>query len=263
MNVRRVYTYDSYRRCTSYTEPLNSPGPDCSNVASRRWDWIYDRIIEGGGGYPPSSHTSREWRIQVEPVFNSNGDRRATDRKFDVNNRITSEQTGLIQLNGSTLGTLTAVDGQTETHRFSYDENGQKSTYTDPLGRETDYTYDNRNRLWKTIEYPMPTASPHITETLYNAVGDKTKVIFPDGKTQEWPDENYDAFGQPHLFKDELHNPTDMEYWLWGPMKKLFKVTTHRDGDSQPTTFSYDPMGRPQQTLFPDGSSEFNGRRDG
>jgi RHS repeat-associated protein len=45
-------------------------------------------------------------------------------------------------------------------------------------------------------------------------------------------------------------------------MKKLSGVITHRTKDDgnmepQPTRFYYDGMGRPQQTLFPDGSDEF------
>lgn len=127
--------------------------------------------------------------------------RRGTARTFDVNNRITYEQTGLIQLAGHALGDLS--QGQdTETHHVDYDENGQKSSYQDPRGRITTYDYDNRNRLWKTNEYPIAPGDPNTprtTETQYNAAGNKTLVIFPDGKTQQWPDYAYDAFGQPHL----------------------------------------------------------------
>jgi YD repeat-containing protein len=44
-------------------------------------------------------------------------------------------------------------------------------------------------------------------------------------------------------------------------MKKLFQVITHRVKDNgqqepQPTTFSYDGIGRPTDTLFPDASNE-------
>ncbi len=44
-------------------------------------------------------------------------------------------------------------------------------------------------------------------------------------------------------------------------MKKLFTVITHRDKDgggteNQQTTFYPDLMGRPQWTVFPDGSTE-------
>jgi RHS repeat-associated protein len=53
-----------------------------------------------------------------------------------------------------------------------------------------------------------------------------------------------------------------MEYWPWGPMKKLHKVTTHRTTDGnqpehQETKFYYDGMGRPQNTYFPDNSHEY------
>jgi YD repeat-containing protein len=46
-----------------------------------------------------------------------------------------------------------------------------------------------------------------------------------------------------------------------GPMKKPAEVITHRTKDGggtehQVTTFTYDPTGRPTQTLFPDGSTE-------
>ena len=48
---RKDYTYDSYRRCTSMTEQLNAPAWDGNGIVpSRRWDWIYDRVIDGGVG---------------------------------------------------------------------------------------------------------------------------------------------------------------------------------------------------------------------
>jgi RHS repeat-associated protein len=261
---RKDYTYDAYRRCTSLIEQLDAPGSDCSGtVASRRWDWIYDRVIDGiGVTLSAFSHTSKEWRIQMEPVFNT-GQRRATSRTFDVNNRMTSEQTGLIQNSVELLGTLHAVPGSTEIHYFAYDQNGQKSSYTDPLQRVTAYQYDNRNRLWKSTEFPSPNSggNPRTTETQYNAAGNKTKVIFPDGKFQEWPDTGYDAFGQPHVFKDERGNTTNLDYWPWGPMKELAQVTTHRTTDggtieNQLTKFFPDGLGRPWRTEFPDGTYE-------
>jgi YD repeat-containing protein len=260
---RKDYTYDAYRRCTSLTEQLNAPGSDCSGtVASRRWDWIYDRVIDGIGiPFSAFSHTSKEWRIQVEPEFNAAHERRGTSRTFDINNRITSEQTGLIQLPNQALGTLQPVPGTTETHSFAYDADGQKSSYTDPLQRVTTYQYDIRNRLWKSTEFPSPGSgtSSRTTETQYNTAGDKTKVIFPDGKFQEWPDYGYTAFGQPRVFKDERGNTTDLDYWHWGPMKKLSEVITHREqgggGEAQHTRFYYDLMGRPQTTSFPDNVS--------
>jgi RHS repeat-associated protein len=77
---------------------------------------------------------------------------------------------------------------------------------------------------------------------------------------QYWRD--YDAFGQPGRFIDERGNTTNLTY-VWGPMKKLYTVTTHRLKDSggmedQQTIFSYDLMGKPTQVLFPDGSDEYS-----
>jgi len=262
---RKDYTYDSYRRCTSLVEQVNGNGPNCSNLPSRRWDWIYDRWIDGVGGRPASAHTSKEWRVQVDPIFNDLGERRVTARNHDVNNRITKEQTGWIQRPApAALGDW--YDGpDLETRSFTYDGNGQKSSSRDARNRETTYQYNNRNRLTVTTEYPIPgdASPPRTTQTFYNATGDKTKVIFPDNTEQEWPDANYDAFGQPHVFIDERDNVTNLDYWPWGPMKKLAQVTTHRSKDEggtedQLTAFFPDLLGRPWRTHFPDGSYEEN-----
>jgi YD repeat-containing protein len=240
------------------TEPLN----DCG-AASRTWNWIYDRVIDGGSALRASLHTSKEWRVQVEPAFNVAGERRMTARWFDVNDRITLEQTGWIQPPGEIgINNPWYPGPDIETHHFSYDENGQKSSYTDPLGRVTNYGYDNRNRPSTTTEYPVPvpgaTSAPRTTTTQYNAAGDKILVTFPDQRTQQWPTDDYTAFGQPRTFIDERGNTTNMEYWQWGPMKKLATVTTHRTKDdpgpkeNQLTSFDYDPMGRPTKTTFPE-----------
>lgn len=248
------YTYDHYGRCTSYTEPLNAPGWDgTGNVASRRWDWVYDRRINGVS-YSASAHTSKEWRAQIEPASNSAGDRRMTAREHDLQNRIVVEQTGWIQPGSQPLGNWYAGP-DLETHRYTYDKNGQKETFTDPRDRVTTYVYDLRNRLWKTIE-PLN----RITETNYDPAGNKTLVKFPDLTMQRW--EDYDAFGQAWKFFDERNNLTDLSY-QWGPMKKLDLVRTYRakDGggtETQPTDFDYDGLGRPTQTRFPDATTEIS-----
>ncbi|MEY2564968.1 MAG: hypothetical protein QOH88_3161 [Verrucomicrobiota bacterium] len=248
-NHTKRYTYDSYRRCISYSEPLSA-------TTSRSWNWYYDRYFDDSGYRSPFSHTSKEWRVQVEPAYNAAGDRRLSAHKFDYNNRIIEEATGLHEAADGNW----YADTDTELHHFSYDPNGQKETYTDPRGRLTTYTYDNRNRLKDTIETKRADQSANPTTTiLYDLAGNKTDVTFPDTRSQHWRD--YDAFGQPGRFIDERNNTTNLSY-IWGPMKKLYTVTTHRakDGggiEDQVTVTSYDDMGRPQTTVFPDGSNEY------
>jgi RHS repeat-associated protein len=247
------YTYDSYRRCIEREEPLNAPNWNGSGYqCSRKWNWYYDRYFDGVGTISASAHTSTQWRVQVEPAYNAAGDRRLSAQKFDYNNRIIEGATGLFE----------AADGSwhvgpdTELHQFTYDENGQKKTYTDPQGRLATYDYDLRNRLWKTNE--TVNTVPRTTETLYDATGNKTDVTFPDTRSEHWRD--YDPFGQAGTFIDERNNTTNLTY-QWGPMKKLRTVTTYRDKDGggtepQPTTFTNDGMGRLRQTDFPDTSHE-------
>ena len=260
---RKDYTYDSYRRCTSLTEQAGS-SPGCNNVQVRRWDWIYDRVIvyEDGSesSFLPSSHTSKEWRIQIEPEFNAEHHRRASARKFDVNNRMVSEETGLIQYQNQPLGVNLGVVSTTETHSVIYDPNGQKSSSTDPHLRVTSYTYDLRNRLETTTEPKRDNQPDPVTRIVYDVAGNKLTITFPDSTTQEWGD--YDPFGQAWKFTNENRNITNLTY-KWGPMKKLDTVTTSREKDdasggteTQLTTFNYDLMGRPIQTIFPDLSDE-------
>src|SRR2546423_6945176 len=253
------YEYENYRRCISFTEPLNASNWNGSGIElCRRWDWIYDRDIDGVGQRDAYAHTKNEWRIQIEPAFNAAGDRKMTARTHDLQNRISTESTGWIQPAGP-IGNWYWSPTDGENHSWTYDQNGQKKTYTDPQGRLTTYTYDLRNRLKDTIETKRADQTVNPTTTiLYDTTGNKTDVTFPDNRSQHW--QNYDPFGQAWTFIDERNHTTNLSY-QWGPMKKLQTVTTHRDKDGggtedQATTFYYDGMGRPQWTIFPDGSSE-------
>jgi RHS repeat-associated protein len=237
-----TYEYDAYRRCTVMRESAHT-------TQSRKWNWYYDRYFDSVGLLDASRHTSKQWRVQVEPAYDASGNRRLSAHKFDYQDQITEESSGLYE----------AADGtwhagpDTEVHYFTYDKNGSKASSTDPQGRLTTYEYDLRNRLWRTHE--TVNTIPRTTETLYDPTNNKTDVTFPDGQSQHW--QNYDGFSQAGIFIDERGNHTELSY-IWGPMKKLYSVTTHRDKDGggtedQRTWFSYDLMGRSTRIDFPDG----------
>jgi RHS repeat-associated protein len=245
-----TYSYDNYRR------PIEKVEAAQTGSNARRWTWYYDRWF-GTQSYDPYAHTSSQWRVQVEPAYDGAGNRNVTARWYDANDRIVDEYTGVIEAsNGAWSG-----GADLEGHHFTYDPNGQKETYTDPLGRVTTYVYDNRNHLHQTIEPKRADQATNPTTTLeYDFAGNKTDVTFPDTRSQHW--RSYDAFGQPRQFTDERNNVTDLNYWPWGPMKKLAQVITHRTKDDggtedQPTSFYYDGIGRPYATVFPDQSTEW------
>ena len=65
---------------------------------------------------------------------------------------------------------------------FGYDGNGNRTSVTDPLGRETFYAYDEVDRLISVTQPDPdgggPLASP-VTEYEYDAVGNLLTVIDP------------------------------------------------------------------------------------
>src|SRR2546423_256154 len=179
-----TYEYDGYRRCTMMRESAQT-------TQSRQRNWYYDRYFDGVGTIDASAHTSKQWRVQIEPAADSTGNRRLSAHKFDYEDRVIEEATGLYEAPGGAWN----LGPDTELHHFTYDPNGNKQTYTAPRDRLTTYEYALRNRLKKTIE-PLN----RITETTYDPTNNKTDVTFPDTRSEHWQD--YDDFGQAWPFID-------------------------------------------------------------
>ncbi len=73
--------YDDYGRITSFTEPLNAVAWNGQGtVASRTWTWTSERVRSGTTSVP-HTHVSKNWRTEIEPPYDANGDSRMTIRE--------------------------------------------------------------------------------------------------------------------------------------------------------------------------------------
>ena len=244
---KKRFYYDEFRRIRVYVEPVNTPMWNNQSWRSERvWIWDYTR-----SDCPAGAHTSKNWTLQISPStypdeWNMSC---AIVRYYDVNDRLTNEHTGYAFNNFT--GAVTATHAS-EAHSYGYDANGNKTSYTDPWGRLTTYEYDSRNRLWRTTE-----PGSRVTTTTYDPAGNKLVVTKPDQRQLKWGD--YDAFNRPRQTWDERNQRTDLEYYLWGPMGKLYRVFDARqvaEGKTKYSQFDYDGLGRETVRWFPDGTYE-------
>jgi len=106
---------------------------------------------------------------------------------------------------------------------FTYDAYGNLTSETDPLGRQTQYTYDTLGRQ-VTVTPPVPanaTAASITTTNTYDALGNLTNVSAPLGRSTS---STYDPNGN--------------------------KITS-TDADGHTTTYTYDGLNRVSKTTYP------------
>jgi RHS repeat-associated protein len=145
------------------------------------------------------------------------------------------------------------------TESFTYDARGLKTSYTDPLGNVTTYTYYTTgpwtDRL-QTATYPLNASSAQATETYdydraYDANGENsgfsttqaavagrglvTRITHADGKYQSF---GYDKYGNKLWHADELGNRTTMTYDAYK------RVLTTTDPLNHTITNNYVPTGK-------------------
>jgi YD repeat-containing protein len=199
-------TYTSYDSLGNLLETT-----DANGVVTR---YEYDALNRQTAvilNYQPGIQADAETNVRYEFAYNAVGNRTSvrdpngneTLYGYDALNRVTSKSDPLentwaytydlagnrisatdakgqtIQYTYDAAGQLTGIDypGTEPDVTFSYDLTGQRISMTDGLGTTT-WTYDNLNRptsvndaLGKTISYD------------YDAVGNRTQLTYPDGKT--------------------------------------------------------------------------------
>lgn len=107
---------------------------------------------------------------------------RPTHLQFDgrgwVTNMTVLEPGATTSLQRNGLGQVTKIiTPRGDQWTFAYDTSGRPTSQTDPAGKTTTSTHDNRNRV-STITYPDGLGSVQLT---YNGVGEVTRRLFSDG----------------------------------------------------------------------------------
>jgi len=133
----------------------------------------------------------------------------------------------------------------------AFDSSSFKPTHTiDPRGYTTDVVYDVLYRpTWKGVQYDKTTgATPSVTQTFYDNVGNVTSVIDPAGKTTGT---TYDALNRPLVTTDAVGEAdssiTQTSYTSTG-LKWQVQQQVAVTGNSpvfQTTQTQYDTAGRP------------------
>lgn len=125
---------------------------------------------------------------------------------------------------------------------YAYDLDGNCIAQTDAEGNKTEFIYDERNRLIKTIS---PTGA--VTAYEYNQEGRLSCIKNAVGQSHTY---DYDAMGQLIRETSVSGNSTSYEYNVMG------KVSAVIDAGKRRTEYEYYPGGQLEKIIFPDGRSE-------
>lgn len=153
----------------------------------------------------------------------------------------------------------TDTDAEGGVTRSEYDASGNRTATIDPLGRRTEYRYDERSRLVETV-YPDDTPADHSdnprtrtefdaagraigsidelgrrTESQYDTVGRLVKTTYADGTFTQT---EHNADGEVTAQIDERGDRTEFQYDADGRQSLL------RDALGNSTSCTYDAVGR-------------------
>jgi RHS repeat-associated protein len=165
-------------------------------------------------------------------------DKRLTERVFDPSNTLRQARSHVYDA----LNRLAQDIGtQGQTTAYGYDNNGNRTGITDPLGRTTHDAYDALNRL---IQVTDPQNG--ITGLGYDANDHLTSVTDPRGLVTAYA---YDGLEDLSSAQSPDTGTTTNTYDAAG------NVLTSTDARGKTTTYSYDALNRLTKTTFADGKA--------
>ena len=230
LRKRTSYTYDSYNRVLTTKDPI---GQTTGRITT------YTYTPTNGGGGSPYLHTTNSPDTVTTPVGIM------TTNVYDGNFRKTQ----------------TSVGGKTTW--FHYDNVGNQDYVTDPRGTSspgiyTTYTdYDSRNRKWQVRE-PLG----RTTQFYYDDGFNITRIIRPDQTTETKVYDGMNRIKTDTVPKDTgvnivtqfLYNPWNGDPADGGHSGSLLQKVI--DGELHNCQFKYDPAGLKTQMTYHDGSSK-------
>jgi len=239
--THQTWTYDStFNEPTSYVDPAgretdyNTIDPNNGNVLSviqvsaagnRETDYTY---TTGGSGNPPAGlvATIKDPRGIVTAItYNAHG-----------------LPTQIVYAQGT---------ADQASVGFSYDTNDNPATYTDELGRVSDMTYDNLNRLIQTILPPPDPNNPSVRPTIsavFDALNNKTSETDPLGNVSTFAYNDSNQLTQ--VQQPDPAGGTNYTITQYGH-DNAGNLTSITDPMSRLTTLGYDADNRQNSVQLP------------
>jgi RHS repeat-associated protein len=180
--VQTVLTYDARQRLSVRTVAHGTA--EAETTTFEYWPTgLIKKVVQPDGSFLLNTYDDAHRLIRtedgagnkVEYVLDGAGNRQVTNT-FDPYGTLIRTQRQLYDSLGQLWQVLTASGTDTEATVYSYDQNGNQTTVSAPLGRVTTNAYDELNRLKQTVD-----PAGGVTTFGYNALGDLSQVSDPRG----------------------------------------------------------------------------------
>jgi YD repeat-containing protein len=314
---RYTFSYDRYGRTTTVTDALG-------NVTTYSWGWFSAlkslTKMTGPCGSCGGSSSLRVWAYDEKGrvAAATDGAGKTTSYVYDTEGNLVSETDPLGNTTTHTYDSLGRVltthrpDGgvttfthgpagplkltqelsslESRTTAYTYTDDGQLASITDPRGKTTVleygpsgdlvsirdalggtslFTYDALGRRLSSTD-----ALGRRTTTSYDAAGRIASVTDPAGATTRYA---YDLGGRRISVTDPMERMTTYGYDTWGRLETvtdpaggvtaygydlMSHLTSLTDSKGQTTSFDYDALGQLQKTTWPGGPFESYGYDD-
>jgi RHS repeat-associated protein len=245
--VQTSLSYDSRQRLIRQTKAFATA--DAETTTFEYWSTgLLKKTTRPSGAYLMNFYDDAHRLIRVEDgagnkleyILDGMGKIQVTNT-FDPYGTLVKTRRQLYTALGDLWQSLTASGTDNEATVYSYDQNGNQTAVSAPLGRVTTSVYDELNRLKQSID-------PAGTSTLfaYNALDDVTQTTDPRGLVTSY---QYNGFGD---LKQSVSPDTGTTTYGYDSGGNLQSKTNARNAV---TTQSYDSLNRINAAAYSVGGS--------